>query len=62
LENAAVLDEFGQRAYSAYEGRYTPEINFNRLIDIYRSVAASRSQREGVPSTRETDLRARTHW
>jgi glycosyltransferase involved in cell wall biosynthesis len=36
--NAPMLDEYGRRARSIYEERYTPEVSFENLIGIYRSV------------------------
>jgi glycosyltransferase involved in cell wall biosynthesis len=36
--NQAALDEYGSRARTRYEERYTPDVNFAQLIGIYRSV------------------------
>ena len=38
ISNPLALDEIGLHAHETYEEQYTPEINFNQLIDIYRSV------------------------
>ena len=38
IANPSALDEIGRRAHETYEEQYTPEINFNQLIGIYRSV------------------------
>ncbi|MBV9247025.1 MAG: glycosyltransferase [Methylobacteriaceae bacterium] len=51
VSNPAALAEFGRHAYSLYEGRYTPEVNFKLLSGIYlslrqeRHLGASRSRR-----------------
>jgi len=45
VSNPSALDELGGRAHSTYEERYTHEVNFNRLLGIYRSL--SRNQRLG---------------
>jgi glycosyltransferase involved in cell wall biosynthesis len=42
VSNPSTLDELGGRAHAIYEERYTPEVNFNRLIGIYRSVCRDR--------------------
>jgi glycosyltransferase involved in cell wall biosynthesis len=42
VSNASALDELGRRAYSAYEERYTPEVNFNQLMGIYQSLRRDR--------------------
>jgi hypothetical protein len=39
LSNPSALDELSRRAHSIYQGRYTPEANFNQLIRIYRSLS-----------------------
>jgi len=38
MSNSAALEEQGRRAHSIYEDRYTPEVNFNQLIGIYRGL------------------------
>jgi glycosyltransferase involved in cell wall biosynthesis len=40
--NPSAFDEFGSRALATYEERYTREINFDRLIGIYRSLSRDR--------------------
>jgi glycosyltransferase involved in cell wall biosynthesis len=45
VSNPSALAELGGRAHSIYEERYTPEVNFNQLLGIYRSL--SRNQRLG---------------
>ena len=42
LANPAALDEIGRRARTAYEERYTPEMNFRRLMEIYSSLRLDR--------------------
>jgi glycosyltransferase involved in cell wall biosynthesis len=42
VSNPSALAELSCRAYASYEERYTPEVNFNQLIGIYRSVARDR--------------------
>jgi glycosyltransferase involved in cell wall biosynthesis len=38
MSNSAALEEQGRRAHAIYEDRYTPEVNFNQLIGIYRGL------------------------
>jgi glycosyltransferase involved in cell wall biosynthesis len=38
ISNSAALEEQGRRAHAIYEGRYTPEVNFNQLAGIYRGL------------------------
>lgn len=38
LSNRSALEEMADRAYAAYEERYTPEANLRRLMAIYESV------------------------
>jgi glycosyltransferase involved in cell wall biosynthesis len=38
MSNSAALEEQGRRAHAIYEDRYTPEVNFNQLIEIYRGL------------------------
>jgi len=40
--NAPALDELGRSAHSVYEERYTPEVNFNQLSSVYRSLRRDR--------------------
>lgn len=47
LANPSALDELGRRAHAIYEERYTPEVNFDRLIGIYRSLCRDRRLRAG---------------
>jgi glycosyltransferase involved in cell wall biosynthesis len=42
VSNPSALDEIGRRAHAIYEERYTPEVNFNRLIGIYHSLCRVR--------------------
>ncbi|HEU5272079.1 MAG TPA: glycosyltransferase [Xanthobacteraceae bacterium] len=42
VSNPSALAELSCRAHASYEERYTPEVNFNQLIGIYRSVARDR--------------------
>jgi glycosyltransferase involved in cell wall biosynthesis len=42
VSNPSTLDELGRRAHSIYEEQYTPEVNFDRLMGIYRSVCRDR--------------------
>jgi glycosyltransferase involved in cell wall biosynthesis len=38
VSNSSAMDELGRRAQSTYEERYTPEVNVNQLMGIYRSL------------------------
>jgi glycosyltransferase involved in cell wall biosynthesis len=38
IANPSVLDELGCRAHAVYQERYAPEVNFQQLIGIYRSL------------------------
>jgi glycosyltransferase involved in cell wall biosynthesis len=38
ISNSSLLEELAARAHAIYEERYTPEVNFDMLIGIYRSV------------------------
>jgi glycosyltransferase involved in cell wall biosynthesis len=40
IANPAAMDELGRRAHAIYEEQYTPEVNFNRLMGIYRDLCA----------------------
>lgn len=42
VSNPSALAELGCRAHASYEERYTPEVNFNQLIGIYRSLGRDR--------------------
>jgi hypothetical protein len=42
VSNPSTLDELSRRARSIYEEQYTPEVNFDQLMDIYRSVYRDR--------------------
>ena len=42
ISNPSALAELGFRAHARYEERYTPEVNFNQLIGIYRSLGRDR--------------------
>jgi hypothetical protein len=56
ISNSAALEEQGRRAHAIYEDRYTPEVNFNQLMGIYRGLmshpegsrgAVAQAQRRG---------------
>ncbi len=53
VANPAALDEIGSRARAAYEERYTPEINFRRLMEIYSSLRLDR--RRDSPRAADSD-------
>ena len=57
VSNPSALDEFGRRAHSIYEERYTPEVNFAQLIGIYLSLR--RERRLGRSRSLERNRRAR---
>ena len=37
INNTALAEELGQNARAEYEVKYTPEINYNQLMNIYRA-------------------------
>jgi glycosyltransferase involved in cell wall biosynthesis len=47
MRNAPMLDTYGRRARSIYEERYTPEVSFEKLIGIYRSVCREHAKSWG---------------
>ena len=55
LSNASALDEFGRRAHSIYEERYTPEANFKQLFGIYCSLCSG-------PAPRRKALPQQARW
>ena len=42
VSNPSALGELRRRAHAIYEERYTPEVNFNQLIGIYRALGRDR--------------------
>jgi len=42
VSNPAILDELSDCARESYEERYTPEVNFKQLVELYRSLASDR--------------------
>jgi glycosyltransferase involved in cell wall biosynthesis len=52
--NATSLDQYGRRARSIYEQRYTPEVSFANLIGIYRSVCRDHALSRGNSPARRS--------
>ena len=57
ISNPSLLDALAARGHAIYEERYTPEVNFNKIIGIYRSVAVRSMSRRTALSLRASGAR-----
>ena len=57
ISNPSLLDALAARAHTIYEERYTPEVNFDKIIGIYRSVAPRSMSRRNTLSLRASGAR-----
>jgi glycosyltransferase involved in cell wall biosynthesis len=51
VSNPATLDDLSRRARACYEERYTPEVNFDRLMGLYRSLARRAHSAKNEPDS-----------
>lgn len=58
ISNPAALEEQGRRAHATYEERYTPEVNFNKLMGIYRELCNPSIH----PRKRRTTATQKAYW
>jgi hypothetical protein len=45
------MAEMGRRAREAYERRYSAEVNYRELAQVYRDAIANRAARDGETAT-----------